>query len=74
MTQEEFEAEVLNTMCIICDCIPYDTPNYREVVRRRAEEIVRELNDPDSETNRIAREHDAIEHDDIMFDAGYIDF
>ena len=68
MTPEEFEAEVQNTMCIICDCVPYDTPDYNEEVRRRAEGIVLELNDPDSETNRIAREHDA------LLDAGVIEF
>ena len=68
MTPEEFEAEVQNTMCIICDCVPYDTPDYHEEVRRRAEGIVRELNDPDSETNRIAREHDA------LLDAEIIEF
>ena len=68
MAPEEFEAEVQNTMRIICDCVPYDTPNYHEEVRRRAEGIVRELNDPDSETNRIAREHDA------LLEAGIIEF
>lgn len=67
MTPEEFEEEVQNTMCIICDCVPYDTPDYYEDVRRRAEGIVRELNDPNSETNRIAREHDA------LLDAGIIE-
>ena len=58
MTPEEFEAEVQGTIGIVCDCIPYDTPNYHEEVRRLAEDIVRELNDPDSETNRIASEFD----------------
>ena len=57
MTPEEFEAEVQGTIDLICDCVPYDTPNYHEEVRRLAEDIVRELHDPDSETNRIARDN-----------------
>lgn len=67
MTPEEFEAEVQSTMCIICDCVPYDTPDYHREVRRLAEGIVRELDDPDSETNRIARERNA------LLDAGIIE-
>lgn len=43
MAPEQFEAEVQNTMCIICDCVPYNTPNYHEEVRRRAENIARDL-------------------------------
>lgn len=40
MTQEEREIAIEHTMDIVSDLVPYDTPNYWDVVRKMAEEIV----------------------------------
>lgn len=37
MTQEEREIEIEHAIDILCDIVPYDTPNYWTVVREMAE-------------------------------------
>ena len=63
--EEFFEEEIQHAMDIIADLVPYDTPNYDEVLRRMAEQYVREINDPNSELNRAVRwndKFDGLEH------------
>lgn len=55
-------------MDILADCIPYDDPNYHENLRKAAEQYVKDSWDPNSELNRICREHDE------ALEAGEIDF
>ena len=63
-----FNMEVEHAMDILADCIPYDDPNYHENLRKAAEQYVKESWDPNSELNRICREHDQ------ALEAGEIDF
>ena len=63
------EIEVQHTMDIIADMVPYNTPNYWEVVRSQAEAIVRDMNKQCHETDWMVEAHDKWieEHNDLPF-------
>lgn len=63
-----FNMEVEHAMDVLADCIPYSDPNYHENLRKAAEQYVKDSWDPNSELNRICREHDK------MLEAGEIDY
>ena len=60
LTDPNFEAEVQNTMSILCDCVPYDDPDYHSKLRNMAEGVVRDMNDPNSSYNKMCEEHDRL--------------
>lgn len=64
----EKELEIQYAMLHMSDLIPYDDPDYDNKLRKMAESYVNDLHNPDSELNRISKEHDR------MLEEGKIDF
>lgn len=57
---DEFEMEVQHAMSMLCDCVPYDDPDYHSKLRKMAEGAVRDMHDPNSGYNQMCREHDKL--------------
>lgn len=57
---DEFEMEVQHAMEMLCDCVPYDDPDYHSKLRNMAEGAVRDMYDPNSSYNQMCKEHDKL--------------
>ena len=57
MTREDLVAEFISYMS---DAFPYDDPNYESMLLTAAGYYADDMLDPNSEINRLCREHDEL--------------